>query len=115
MRKKLFSIIEPSNNGDKLSNAYDFMMMAMIVISIIPLAFKESNTLFKWVDYITVGVFIIDYFFRLITADYKLEKSVFSFFLYPITPMAVITMALPMICKRFFIICGMMVIKKGGL
>ena len=29
--------------------------------------------------------------------------------------MAVITVALPMMCKRFFMICGMTVIKKGGL
>ena len=64
--------------------------MATIVISIIPLAFKESNPAFQWIDYITVGIFIIDYFFRLITADYRLGKSAFSFFLYPITPMAII-------------------------
>lgn len=90
MRKKLYSIIEPLNGGNKLSNAYDFVMMTMIVISIIPLAFKESNTIFQWFDYITVSVFILDYLLRLITADYKLKKSVFSFFLYPITPMAII-------------------------
>jgi voltage-gated potassium channel len=90
MRKKLYSIIEPSDTGNRISTAYDFMMMATIVISIIPLAFKESNPVFQWIDYITVGIFIIDYFFRLITADYRLGKSAFSFFLYPITPMAII-------------------------
>ena len=79
MRRKLFSIIEPSNNGDKLSYTYDILMMATIVISIVPLAFKESNVLFRWIDYITVGIFIIDYLFRLITADYKLKRSAFSF------------------------------------
>ena len=90
MRRKLYSIIEPSDTGNRISTAYDFMMMATIVISIIPLAFKESNPAFQWIDYITVGIFIIDYFFRLITADYRLGKSAFSFFLYPITPMAII-------------------------
>ena len=90
MRRKLYSIIEPSDAGNRISTAYDFMMMATIVISIIPLAFKESNPAFQWIDYITVGIFIIDYFFRLITADYRLGKSAFSFFLYPITPMAII-------------------------
>lgn len=90
MRKKLFSIIEPANGGNKLSNIYDFAMMTAIVASIVPLAFKESNPVFQWIDYITVGIFILDYILRLITADYKLEKSVFSFFLYPLTPMAVI-------------------------
>ena len=90
MRKKLYYIIEPNDTGNKLSNIYDFFMIATIIISIIPLAFKETNIVFKYIDYITVGVFIIDYFLRLITADFKLEKSVASFFIYTITPMAII-------------------------
>ena len=90
MRKKLFSIIEPVDNGNKLSNIYDFIMMTTIVISVVPLAFKETNTVFLWIDYITVSIFILDYFLRLITADYKLKKSAVSFFIYPITPMAII-------------------------
>ena len=90
MRKKLYSIIEPVGNDNKLSNIYDFIMMTTIVVGIIPLAFKETNALFQWIDYITVTIFILDYLLRLLTADYKLEKSVTSFFVYPITPMAII-------------------------
>lgn len=90
MRKKIYSIIEPVGNDNKLSNIYDFIMMTTIVISIIPLAFKETNALFQWIDYITVSIFILDYLLRLLTADYKLEKSVASFFMYPLTPMAII-------------------------
>ena len=90
MRKKLFSIIESAENDSKLSNVYDFIMMVTIVVSVVPLAFKETNSIFQWSDYITVTIFILDYFLRLITADYKLKKSVISFFVYPITPMAVI-------------------------
>ena len=85
MRKKLFSIIESAENDSKLSNVYDFIMMVTIVVSVVPLAFKETNTVFQWIDYITVTIFILDYFLRLITADYKLKKSVISFFVYPIT------------------------------
>lgn len=90
MREKLYAIIEPSNNSNKLSIVYDIVMMATIVISIIPLAFKETNTLFQWIDYVAVGIFMIDYVLRLITADHKLGKGAVSFFLYPITPMSVI-------------------------
>ena len=90
MRKKLYSIIEPVDNGTKLSSIYDFIMMATIVISIVPLAFKETNIIFQWIDYITVGIFVLDYILRLFTADYKLNKSAASFFVYPITPMAII-------------------------
>ncbi len=90
MREKLYAIIEPSNNSNKLSIVYDIVMMATILISIVPLAFRETNTLFQWIDYVAVGIFMIDYVLRLITADYKLGKGVASFFLYPITPMSVI-------------------------
>ena len=90
MRKKLYSIIEPAGNGTKLSSIYDFVMMATIIVSIVPLAFKETNLIFQWIDYITVGIFVLDYILRLFTADYKLNKSAASFFVYPVTPMAII-------------------------
>lgn len=90
MRQKIYNIIEPSDGNSKLSGIYDFIMMAIILISIIPLAFKETNVVFQWIDYITVSIFIIDYILRLITADLKLNKSVASFFIYPFTPMAII-------------------------
>ncbi len=90
MREKLYSVIEPGENENKLSSIYDFIMMATIVVSTIPLAFKETTVVFQWIDYITVGIFIFDYLLRLLTADYKLKKSVTSFFIYPLTPMAVI-------------------------
>lgn len=72
MRKRLFEVIELSDGNDKLSRLYDVVMMCAIVISLIPLAFKETNSLFLVVDYITASIFVIDYFLRFITADYKL-------------------------------------------
>ncbi len=90
MRKKIFYIIEPGEKSSRLSVVYDFVMMATIIISIVPLAFKETNPVFEWIDYISVAIFILDYLLRLLTADIKLKRSVASFFLYPITPMAII-------------------------
>ncbi len=90
MRKRIYEIIEPAGNGNVLSHIYDFVMMGTILISIIPLAFKTSYSVFVWMDRISVSIFIIDYFLRLITADFKLHKSVISFFIYPITLMAII-------------------------
>ncbi len=90
MRRKIYNIIEPADSGNKVSAFYDFTMMVTILISIVPLAFKTTNIAFQWIDYITVSIFILDYLLRLITADCKLNKSVASFFLYPITPMAII-------------------------
>lgn len=91
MRKRLFEIIEVSKENDKVSTAYDILMMITIGLSIVPLAFKESNTVFHCIDIVSVSLFILDYFFRLITADYKLEnKGLKAFFLYPFTPWAII-------------------------
>lgn len=90
MREKIYNIIQPSNSGNTLSDIYDYIMMITIIISIIPLAFKNTNIIFDWIEYITVLIFILDYILRLITADFKLKKSIASFFIYPFTPMAII-------------------------
>ena len=90
MRKKLYLIIEPAEELHIESKIYDVIMMTAIILSMIPLAFKETNDLFHWIDGITICIFIADYLLRLFTADFKLEKSTASFFLYPFTPMAII-------------------------
>lgn len=93
MRKKLFSLLEVTDEENKTSLVYDFydiFMMIVIVLSIIPLAFKEEIPLFIWIDKVAVGVFVVDYLLRVFTADLKLKKGVKSFFLYPFTPMAIV-------------------------
>ena len=90
MRKKIFEMVEAQTGNNKVSLAYDIFIMVTILVSIFPLAFKETNALFQWIDYITVSIFILDYLLRLLTADYKLKKAVASFFVYPLTPMAII-------------------------
>lgn len=90
-RKRLYAIIEKSEGNDVLSAIYDYFMIAVIVISLIPLAFKEEPTAFVITDKITVSIFIIDYILRWITADYKYEKRNLSSFLrYPFSPMAIV-------------------------
>ena len=90
MRKKLFEIIEVAKDKQSISAAYDMAMMAIIVISLIPLVFKESNTVLTVIDKVTACVFVADYAARLLTADFKLKKGAVSFALYPFTPMAII-------------------------
>lgn len=90
MRKRIYEIIEVGEDGDCISKIYDFCMMIVIVISLIPLAFKEENVIFNMIDGITVVIFIIDYLLRLITADYKLDKGKKSFVLYPFSVIALI-------------------------
>lgn len=74
MRKRIFEIIELSKNNDKASSIYDSFMMIVIVLSLIPLAFKETNIVFTVIEQISVAIFMIDYVLRIITADYKMNK-----------------------------------------
>ena len=91
MRKRIYEIIEVSNGDDKLSCIYDFFMIAAIIASLIPLAFKTEFLAFKVIDKICVIIFIIDYLLRLITADFKYnKKSALSFLRYPFSFMAII-------------------------
>ena len=90
MRKRVFEIIEIAHDKDIISFIYDVVMMIVIVLSLVPLAFKTENTLFAIIDAIAVVVFIIDYLLRIVTADFKLKKGAASFILYPITPMAIL-------------------------
>jgi voltage-gated potassium channel len=89
MRNRLYQIIEPASDNLP-SKIYDFFIMLTIIVSVVPLAFKEDHIAFDIIEYVTVSIFIIDYLLRLVTADLKLERSTLSFFLYPITPMALI-------------------------
>ena len=90
MRKRIFEIIELSHDDDVLSKAYDIFMMFTILLSIIPLAFKESPSIFYYIDKITVSIFIVDYILRLITADFKYGNKILSFIRYPFSTMALI-------------------------
>ena len=67
-------------------------MLVFIVISLVPLAFREQTTTLLWLDWISVSVFIVDYLPRWLTADYKLTKTKKwkAFLLYPITPFAIV-------------------------
>lgn len=90
-RKRIFEVIEKSEGDDILSSIYDIFMILVIVASLVPLAFKNDNFYFKIMDKVCVVIFIIDYFLRWITADYKFNKAKASSFIrYPFSPMAII-------------------------
>ena len=91
MRKRLFEIIEVAGAGDRASAFYDAFMMVLIVFSLVPLAFKTENAVLSTIDRTCACVFVLDYLLRLLTADYKLPgRGPAAFFLYPLTPMALI-------------------------
>ena len=87
-RKTLFQIIEPHQKENAIEKAYDVFMFLTIIVSLIPLTTKSHTGIFMWLDFVSTIIFIIDYILRLVTADYKLEKGKLSFFLYPLTFLA---------------------------
>ena len=91
MRKKIFEIIEPSQRNNVLSSIYDYFMILVISLSILPLCFKQTNSSLSIIDIICLIVFVIDYLLRWVTADYKYsKKSWISFVRYPFGVLAVI-------------------------
>lgn len=92
-RKKIFDIIEQAH-GSVISKVYDWFMLLMIVISIGPLALRENYPIFEIMDKIAVTAFIIDYLLRWLTEDIRMGKEGqwHCFFLYPITPFAIVDM-----------------------
>lgn len=90
MRKRIYQIIEASKDGDKLSTVYDIIMFMAIAVSIIPLMFVEEYPCFRYFETVTVTVFILDYFLRWLTADFRSGKKGLSFLIYPFTAWAII-------------------------
>lgn len=91
MRKRLYQIIERAGAGDRASTVYDSFMLVLIIVSLVPLAFKTESPILAGIDKCCAAVFTIDYLLRLCTADYKLPgRGVAAFLLYPFTPMAIV-------------------------
>lgn len=92
-RRRLFEILSLPRKEDRASCIYNYFMILVIVISIIPLMFKQTNHAFRVVDIISVTIFIIDYILRFSVADYTLQKGAKSFVLYPFTFLAIVDLA----------------------
>ena len=92
-RSKLYDLVSPDSTS-VISKAYDWMMLILIIVSLIPLAFREQTPLLIWFDRVTVLFFIVDYILRWMTADYYMpnRKKWQAFLLYPFTLFAIVDM-----------------------
>ena len=92
MRKKLYYLVENGQNPENPGKLdwYDILMLVAIVASIVPLMFTQDCKAFRIIEQVTVSLFILDYIFRWITADYRLGKKGWSFVLYPFTGWAIL-------------------------
>ena len=89
IRKRIFEVIEVSRDGDRLSALYDSFMIVVILLSLLPLVFKEMTPVLYVLDKASMVVFIIDYLLH--WADYKYQRqSASSFLRYPFSFMAIV-------------------------
>lgn len=88
-RRKLFDLAEAPEDVAN-SDPYDFALMVVIVLSLVPLATKSDTPFLRGLDKATACVFILDYLARWMTADYLLGKGWKSFLLYPMQFMAIV-------------------------
>ena len=91
-REQVFNIVEPFSKKHPASRTYDRAMVAVTLLSFVPLVFHNEVV---WplmiINIFCAIVFIIDYILRFITADYRYgERSTWSFVRYPFSPLAII-------------------------
>lgn len=73
--------------------AYGIFMVICIIMSIVPLAFREELPAFTPIEIASTAVFIFDYLARWITADLEAPERKYAFLKYPVQPMAIIDLA----------------------
>ena len=89
-RERIHAILTNDDENDRASIWYNRVMVVLIICSIVPLWFKESNIAFGALEYICVFFFIVDYLLRWATADLSMGHRKASFAIYPFTPMAIV-------------------------
>lgn len=91
-REKLYWLVTPSADDSGIEKAYDYFMIGTIILSIVPLCFHRMTPFFRFIDLVTVSIFIVDYIARWITIDYEFEDvGLFEVYMeYPFSPMAIV-------------------------
>lgn len=90
LQQKIYNLVNRNRNGVWISRIYDWYMLIMILASIVPLMFIENYPVFRIIESVTVGAFIVDYILRWISSPLQLRRGWISYLLYPLTPMAII-------------------------
>lgn len=91
MRERVYEIITDDSETDNPSaHLYDWFMTVAIVVSLLPLCFKDPHHHLVRLEWVTTAIFIVDYLLRWWCADLANGKESLAFVLYPITPLALI-------------------------
>jgi len=98
-RARILEIIEASDSSDKVGKAFDYIILTFVVLSVISIMLESYKGLyntyynyFRIFEAISITVFSIEYFLRILTADIRFKqlskgKAITK---YIFTPMALI-------------------------
>lgn len=93
-RQRLYEVLERADKQDKLSRAYDYFIIILVILSAVPLMIKTWTEEIVLLDRAVTILFVIDYLLRWACADKmpwaKDRDKWQSFLLYPFTPMAIV-------------------------
>ena len=91
MRRRIYEIITDDCEVDgNAAQLYDSLMIIVILVSLLPLCFKEITHEILVLEWITTAIFLLDYLMRWMCADLMSNGNRFSFAVYPFTPLALI-------------------------
>ena len=93
IRQKIYDIVELKEVNSLASRLYNQFMLVLVIISMLPLAFKEDYAIFAITDVVVVSVFIIDYLLNWITADIRFDqRGIWPFIRYPFSLPGIVDM-----------------------
>ncbi|MGT2742555.1 ion transporter [Streptococcus plurextorum] len=90
MRNNLFKMLTMQDRRFRPSVYYNYFMIFVIVLSLIPLMTKSHSSLLQLLEVLTFFVFALDYILRWSVADSLLGKEAKSFLIYPFTFWAIL-------------------------
>ena len=92
MRKKIYEIIKSPTDGNSETTLYDYFMMIVIILSLLPLTYKPESEPYwvMYIEHIAIIIFIVDYILRWFVADYEYPNLKYPFLQYVYQPMAII-------------------------
>lgn len=115
-KRKVFTVIQIGDKSDIVSRSFDIFITIVILSNIVVLflsTFPELgrfHSLFQTIEYITVGIFIIEYLLRLWTAEFLFahQSKVKAAFSFAVTPDGIIEL---LTILPFFFLSGFVVFR----
>ena len=93
IRQKIYDIVELKEVNSLASRLYNQFMLILVVISMLPLAFKEDYAIFTITDVVVVSVFVLDYLLNWLTADIRFgQRGIWPFIRYPFSLPGIVDM-----------------------